>query len=76
MRNIHHKQNERGEARKVVLSLCRIFGKGPVHEVLQRYSESEDVNESENFKPVVRPLFVVKQKAWNGSNKIENKVTL
>ena len=76
MRNIHHKQNERGEARKVVLSLFRIFGKGPVHEVLQRYGESEDVNESENFKPVVRPLFVVKQKAWNGSNKIENKVAL
>jgi len=34
------------------------------------------VDESENFKPVVRPLFIVKEQAWNSSNKIKDKVAL
>lgn len=34
------------------------------------------MDESEHFKPVVRPLFVVKEQAWNGSDKIKDKVTL
>jgi hypothetical protein len=34
------------------------------------------MNESEHLEPIVRPLFVVKQKAWNGSNKVEYEVSL
>jgi hypothetical protein len=47
-----------------------------VHEVLKWNCQSEDVDESENFKPVVRPLFIVKEQAWNSSNKIKDKVAL
>ena len=34
------------------------------------------MDESEHFKPVVRPLFVVKKQAGNGSDKIKDKVAL
>ena len=47
-----------------------------MHEVFEWYCESKDVNESENFKPVVRPLFVVKEQAWNSSDKVKDKVSI
>jgi hypothetical protein len=47
-----------------------------VHKVLEWNCQSEDVDESENFKPVIRPLFIVKEQAWNSSNKIKDKVSL
>ena len=34
------------------------------------------MDESENLKPVVRPLFIVKEQAWNSSNEIKDKVSL
>lgn len=76
MGNINNKQNQRCESTQVILSFLRIFGESPVHEVFQRNRQSEDVDESENFKPVVRPLFVVKEQAWNGSNKVKDEVPL
>ena len=47
-----------------------------MHEVFEWDCESEDVDESENFKPVVRPLFVVKEQAWNGSDKVKDEVSI
>jgi len=76
MGNINNKQNQRCESTQVILSFLRIFGESPVHEIFQRNRQSEDVDESENFKPVVRPLFVVKEQAWNGSNKVKDEVPL
>jgi len=47
-----------------------------VHEVFERNRESKDVDESENFKPVVRPLFIVKEQAWNSSDKVKDEVSI
>lgn len=47
-----------------------------MHEVFEWDCESKDVDESENFKPVVRPLFVVKEQAWNGSDKVKDEVSI
>lgn len=47
-----------------------------MHEVFERNCESKDVDESENFKPVVWPLFIVKEQAWNSSDKVKDEVSI